>query len=83
MFKITVCAFGWKRRIRNSLPSLNLMHGSVSAVIRCDSLWIEAHHPEYKECSVAEVPVQERLKMMSMPFDGYVETRQEPHSPTE
>ena len=42
---------------------------------RCRSIWSEVRHPEYKECSVAEMLEQERLEMMpmTMPFDGYVE----------
>ncbi|MET3124851.1 hypothetical protein AAKU67_004473, partial [Oxalobacteraceae bacterium GrIS 2.11] len=42
---------------------------------RCRSLWSEMRHPEYKECSVAEMLEQERIEMMpmTMPFDGYVE----------
>ena len=42
---------------------------------RCQVLWREVRHPEYKEFSVAEMLEQERLEMMPMstPFDGYVE----------
>lgn len=42
---------------------------------RCQALWSELHHPEYKGLTVAEVLEQERAEMMPMPtpFDGYVE----------
>jgi len=42
---------------------------------RCQTLWSELRHPEYKEFSVAEMLEQERAEMMPMPtpFDGYVE----------
>jgi hypothetical protein len=42
---------------------------------RCRALWGEIRHPEYKQCSVAEMLEQERCEMMPMttPFDGYVE----------
>ena len=42
---------------------------------RCQTLWSELRHPEYKQFCVAEMLEQERAEMMPMPtpFDGYVE----------
>jgi transposase len=42
---------------------------------RCQALWNELRHPEYKQFSVAEMLEQERAEMMPMPtpFDGYIE----------
>ena len=42
---------------------------------RCQALWGDLRHPEFKELSVLEMLEQERAQMMPMPtpFDGYVE----------
>ena len=42
---------------------------------RCQALWSEVRHPEYKQFSVMEILEQERTELMPMPtpFDGYVE----------
>ena len=42
---------------------------------RCQALWGEIRHPEYKQFSVMEMLEQERAELMPMPsvFDGYVE----------
>jgi transposase len=42
---------------------------------RCQALWSEVRHPEYKQFSVMEILEQERAELMPMPtpFDGYVE----------
>lgn len=42
---------------------------------RCQTLWRELRHPDYKGLSVADMLEQERAQMMPMttPFDGYAE----------
>ena len=58
------------QRTFGSFVELNLWLGQ-----RCESLWNELEHPEYKGFTIAEMLEQERAELMPcpVPFDGYVE----------
>ena len=64
-----------RRRVWQDAPSF----ASLAALNewleqRCLTLWHEVRHPEYRDCTVAQVWAQEPPQLMALPpFDGFVE----------
>ncbi|MBY0436616.1 MAG: IS21 family transposase [Burkholderiales bacterium] len=83
-------ASGWEKgvveknvqdsRRRIWIDAANTRFGSIAELnvwlaARCRALWLDMHHPEHDQFSIAEMLELEQHHMMPMPepFDGYVE----------
>ena len=64
-----------ERSGKSGLMDVECVRGNLWLGQRCQALWAELQHPEYKGFTLAEMLEQERTALMPCPppFDGYVE----------